>query len=164
MKTVLKLMTLAAIGIAAISVVGLSKLTSVSAQSAPTSAPASTQKPAAPAKASNGNGETHDDAQSAGETARLQALATITPQQAQQTAEQKMGKPADKVEIENDRGSLVYAVGFGQQDVKVDAGNGQILYTDNQNDGENNVAHPKSSIQISGTGAGDGDGETNDDG
>ena len=159
MKISLKLMTLAAIGI-----VGLGGLTSLSAQAAPSRVPAVAQKQQAPAEASDGDGETNDDAQSAAESARLQALATITPQQAQQTAEQKMGKPADKVEIENDGGSLVYAVSFGQQDVKVDAGNGQILYTDNQNDGENEAAHPKSSIQLSGTGAGDGDGETNDDG
>ena len=160
MKTSLKLISLAAIGIAAIGVVGLSRLTSVSAQSAPASAPAATEKPETPAETSGSDSETHDEAQNAEETARLEALATITPQQAQQTAEQKMGKPADKVEIENDEGSLVYAVSFGQQDVKVDAGNGQILYTDSQNDGENDAAHPKGSIQIPGTG----DGETNDNG
>jgi uncharacterized membrane protein YkoI len=161
MKTSLKLMT-----IAAISVVGLGSLSSMAAQSAPTHAPASAQRQQVTPEASDGDGETNDDAQSAAESSRLQALATITPQQAQQTAEQKMGKTADGVEIENDGGSLVYAVSFGRQDVKVDAGNGQILYTDNQN--ENNAqreaSHPKGSIQLSGTNAGDGDGETNDDG
>jgi uncharacterized membrane protein YkoI len=162
MKTSLKLITIAAIG-----VVGLGGLASVFAPSASARgifAAHKQQAPQAPAEASDGDGETNDDVQSAEESARLQALATITPQQAQQTAEQQMGKPADKVEIENDDGSLVYAVSFGQQDVKVDAGNGQILYTDNQNDGENDAAHPKGSIQLSGTDAGDGDGETNDDG
>lgn len=161
MKTSLKL-----IAVATIATVGLGSW--ARAQAAPASAPAPaaqrTQAPQAPTEASDGDGETNDDAQSAKESERLQALATITPQQAQQTAETQMGKPADKVEIENDGGSLVYAISFGHQDVKVDAGNGQILYTDNQNDGEHDAAHPKSSIQLSGTDAGDGDGETNDDG
>jgi Peptidase propeptide and YPEB domain len=149
MKTSLKLITIAAIG-----VVGLGGLASVSAPSASARGIFAAHKQQTPAEAGDGDGE----------SARLQALAIVTPQQAQQTAEQQMGKPADKVEIENDDGSLVYAVSFGQQDVKVDAGNGQILYTDNQNDGENDAAHPKSSIQLSETDAGDGDGETNDDG
>jgi uncharacterized membrane protein YkoI len=159
MKTSLKLIT-----VAAIATVGLGNW--ARAQAVPAHAPATqrAQAPQAPTEASDGDGETNDDAQSAKESERLQALATITPQQAQQTAETQMGKTADKVEIENDGGSLVYAVSFRHQDVKVDAGNGQILYTDNQNDGEHNAAHPKSSIQLSGTNAGDGDGETNDDG
>jgi uncharacterized membrane protein YkoI len=159
MKTSLKLMTIAAIGI-----VGLGGLASMSAPSASARGIFAAHKQQASAEASDGDGETDDDVQSPEESARLQALATVTPQQAQQTAEQQMGKPADKVEIENDDGSLVYAVSFGQQDVKVDAGNGQILYTDNQQDGDNEMTHPKSSIQLSGTDAGDGDGETNDDG
>jgi uncharacterized membrane protein YkoI len=146
--------------ITTIGVLGLCGLTSLSVRA--TTAIASAKQH--PIEASDGDGETDDDVQSAEESARLQALATVTPQQAQQAAEQHMGKPADKVEIENDGGSLVYAVSFGQQDVKIDAGNGQVLYTDNQNDGENDRVHPKSSIQLSETDRGDGDGETNDDG
>jgi uncharacterized membrane protein YkoI len=161
MKTSLKLMTAVVI-----SLVGLGGSASLFAQAASASTPAPSQSQHA-AEASDGDSETNDDAQDAAELARLQMLATITPQQAQQTAEQQMGKTADSVEIENDGGSLVYAVSFGQQDVKIDAGNGQVLYTDNQNDEDNaqqEASHPKSSIQLSGTDAGDGDGETNDDG
>jgi len=161
MKTSVKLLSVAMM--TALGIGGLTRM--VSAQSPAVIVAAEHRMSQAPAEASDGDGETNDDAQDPQESARLQALAKITPEQAQKAAEETMGKPADKVEIENDDGSLVYAVSFGQQDVKVDAGNGAILYTDNQHDQDPAQAnHPRSSIQISGTDAGDGDGETNDDG
>jgi Peptidase propeptide and YPEB domain len=149
MKTSLRLIIIAATGVVALGGLATGSIPSASARGI-----FSAHKQQAAPEASDGDQE----------SARLQTLATITPQQAQQTAEQQMGKPADKVEIENDDGSLVYAVSFGQQDVKVDAGNGQVLYTDNSQDEDHEMTHPKSSIQLSGTDVGDGDGETNDDG
>jgi len=161
MKTSVKLVSLAIM--TTLGIGGLAKM--VSAQPPTTVVVAAHPTSQAPKEASDGDGETNDDAQDPQESARLQALAKITPEQAQKAAETNMGKPADKVEIENDGGNLVYAVSFGQQDVKVDAGNGAILYTDNQHDQDHGQAqHPRSSIQLSETGAGDGNGETNDDG
>jgi hypothetical protein len=45
---------------------------------------------------------------------------------------------------------LVYAVVIGEKEVKVDAGNGQVLYVENANqeNNQNEASHPKSSIQV----------------
>lgn len=112
------------------------------------------------AEASDGDGETNDDAQ---EAAKLQPLAKITAQQAQQAVEASVGGKAKNVKLENEDGNLVYAVEIGQQDVKVDAGNGKVLYAENANqqNEKNEATHPKSSIQVKETS--DGDRETNDD-
>lgn len=113
------------------------------------------------AEVSDGDGETNDDAQ---EATKLQPLAKITAQQAQQAAETSVGGKASSVKLENEDGNLVYAVEIAQQEIKVDAGNGKVLYTENvnQEDDKNEATRPKSSIQVQE--ASDGDGETNDDG
>ncbi|MEH2425339.1 MAG: PepSY domain-containing protein [Nostoc sp.] len=113
------------------------------------------------AEASDGNGETNDDAQ---EAAKLQPLAKITAQQAQQAVEASVGGKASGVKLENEDGNLVYTVEIGQQNVKVDAGNGKVLYAENPNqqDEKNEATRPKSSIQVQETS--NGDRETNDDG
>ncbi|MEH1828132.1 MAG: PepSY domain-containing protein [Nostoc sp.] len=99
------------------------------------------------AEASDGDGETNDDAQ---EAAKLQPLAKITAQQAQQAVEASVGGKAKSVKLENEDGNLVYTVEIGQQDIKVDAGNGKVLYTENanQSDEKNEATRPKSSIQV----------------
>jgi uncharacterized membrane protein YkoI len=110
---------------------------------------------------SDGDGETNDDAQ---EASKLRSLAKITPQQAQQSAEESsQGAKASQVKLENENGNLVYAVTIGQTEVTVDAGNGKVLYTDSGKESDaNEVNRPRSSIQASQSN-GDGDGETNDD-
>lgn len=115
------------------------------------------------AEASDGDGETNDDAQEQQEAAKLQSLAKITAQQAQQAVEGSVGDKASSVKLENEDGNLVYAVKIGQQDVKVDAGNGKVLYAENGNeqDEQNEATRPKSSIQVQETS--DGDRKTNDD-
>ncbi|HEY9709610.1 MAG TPA: PepSY domain-containing protein [Oculatellaceae cyanobacterium] len=116
------------------------------------------------AEASDGDGETNDDVEEQQEAAKLQSLAKITPQQAQKAAETAKGGTANHVKLENEDGNLVYAVKIGQQEVKVDAGNGQVLYIENANQEDKNseASRPRSSIQVTDTS--DGDGETNDDG
>lgn len=118
-------------------------------------------------EASDGDGETNDDLKDQQEAKKLQSLAKITPQQAQQSAEAAEKGKAIRVKLENEDGDLVYAVVIGQKDVKVDAGNARVLYTESVNgdrkDDKNDRNHPRSSIQVSQS-AGDGDGETNDDG
>lgn len=112
-------------------------------------------------EASDGDGETNDDVEEQQEAAKLQPLAKITAQQAQQAAQTSVGGQASKVELENEDGNLVYAVKIGQQEVKVDAGNGRVLYSENENqeDEKNETSRPKSSIQVPSN-----DGETNDRG
>jgi uncharacterized membrane protein YkoI len=120
----------------------------------------------------NGDRETNDDAQETAEdqkaSVKLQSLAKITPQQAQKVAEAAQGGKAQNVTLENEDGNLVYAVMIAKKEVKVDAGNGHILYIEamNHENKKTDVSHPKSSTQITKSqgGDGDGDGEMNDDG
>ncbi|WP_315790230.1 PepSY domain-containing protein [Fischerella sp. JS2] len=115
------------------------------------------------AEASDGDGETNDDVQEQQEANKLQTLAKITPQQAQQAAEAFVGAKANSIKLENENGNLVYAVKIGQQEVSVDVGNSKVLYTENANqqDEKNEAMRPQSSIQVQEVG--DGDRETNDD-
>ncbi|GBF82938.1 PepSY domain-containing protein [Aphanothece sacrum] len=96
----------------------------------------------------DGDGEINDDAQEQKESANLQSLAKIGPQQAQQAAEKAIGSQASQVKLENEDGNLVYSVIIGQKDIKVDAGNGKILYTDTSNAETNEKDRPHSSIRI----------------
>lgn len=117
-------------------------------------------------KVANSDGGIKDDAKGQQESAKLQQLAKITPQQARVVAEAKQGETASSVKLENEHGSVVYAVIIGQAEVTVDAGNGRILYTENNQKNGNEGAehtHIKSSIQAS-VNAGDDDAQTNDDG
>ncbi len=98
------------------------------------------------------------------ESAKLQSLAKITLQQAQQSAEAALGGKASSVKLESENGNLVYSAIVGQKEVAVDAGNGKVLYTNDGKSETNEKNQPRSSIQVSQADTGDGDGETNDDG
>ncbi len=124
------------------------------------------QKQAVEPAGGDGDGEKNDDVKEQQESVKLQKLAKITPQQAQQAAEVAQGGKASNVKLENENGSVVYAVVIGNTEVKVDAGNGRVLYTEsNQENGKEGAERdrPKSSIQASAD-VGDGDGQTNNDG
>lgn len=71
-----------------------------------------------------------EDANEAGEMTQYQALATITSEQAQRTAEAAQGGAASKVKLDEEDGSLVYKVKFANAEVLVDAGSGKILKTE----------------------------------
>jgi hypothetical protein len=96
------------------------------------------------------------------EGTKLQTLAKISASQAQQTAEAAQGSKASSVKLENEDGNLIYAVNIGQKEVTVDAGNGQILSTEDTTKKGSEVegTHPHSSIQVTEVEHG----ETNDDG
>lgn len=113
---------------------------------------------------SDGDGETNDDAKEQQEAAQLQPLAKITAPQAQQAAEVAQKAKASEAKLGNEAGNLVYTVTIGQQVVAVDAGNAHILDVEglHQENGKPEVAHPRSSIQVSQSH--DRDAETNDDG
>ncbi len=97
------------------------------------------------AEVSDGDGETDDDAQ---ESAKLKSLAKISALQAQQFAEASLGSRASNVKLENEDGNLLYAVTIGQTEVKVDAGDGRVLYTEVVNSSDETTTHPNSSIRV----------------
>ncbi len=81
------------------------------------------------------------------ETKSLQSLAKITLEQAKQAAEEAVGGTASSVELEVEDGSLVYQVEIGQTEAVVDAGNGEVLYTESENEA-NEASRPQGSIQV----------------
>jgi len=74
----------------------------------------------------------------ADESAALQGKATISITDAEAAAlAANPGATVVKTELDNENGVLVYSVELSNgSDVKVDAGNGSILFTDNGGDGE----------------------------
>lgn len=120
------------------------------------------QSPAT-SEASDGDGEVNDDTEEQQEQAKLQPLTKITSSQAQKVAEATEGGKANEVKLENEDGNLVYSVIIGQKEIKIDAGNGRVLYaeSDNQNDEKDATSRPKSSIQVPQTEHGE-QGEMND--
>jgi uncharacterized membrane protein YkoI len=63
----------------------------------------------------------------ADEATALAPLAKITPDEASAAAQAEVSGAVQKVELENENGSLVYSVEIGGKDVKVDAGTGTVL-------------------------------------
>jgi uncharacterized membrane protein YkoI len=79
-----------------------------------------------------------DGMSEADESAALQAQATISAADAEAAAlAANPGTTVIKTEFDNENGVLVYSVELSNgSDVKVDAGNGSILFTDNEGGGE----------------------------
>ncbi|MBV6622548.1 MAG: PepSY domain-containing protein [Rivularia sp. (in: Bacteria)] len=103
------------------------------------------------AQASDGDGEINDDLEEKQEMAKYKSLAKITPEQAKAAAEAEIGGQASEVELENEDGNLVYEVEIGKKEVIVDAGNGKVLYTEDESQEDDEAAEanrPKSSIQV----------------
>lgn len=92
----------------------------------------------APDDNSTDGAETADD--EAAEAEALAGLATVTPEKAKAAALAEVPGTVIKVELDNENGSVVYSVeidtGSGQVDVKVDAGNANVLHQDADNDNE----------------------------
>lgn len=77
----------------------------------------------------------------ADEAKALESLATISPDQARDAALAAVPGTAGKVELDNENGAVVYSVEITDSsgsdiDVKVDAGNGQVVHQD-ADDGDN---------------------------
>jgi Peptidase propeptide and YPEB domain len=156
MKTTTLIVT--GISISLLGLLGVSRF--VSAKPSPTSVVAQTQSQQK--ESNDGDKETNDDAKDQQELKQLQALTKITPQQAQQAAIATQPGTVASVQLENEDGNLVYTVAIGQKEVKVDAGNGKVLYTDDAKSENDGMKHPSSSIQVAEPAGGDGDGEKND--
>jgi uncharacterized membrane protein YkoI len=69
----------------------------------------------------------YGDLSEADEAAVLAPLAKITPDEAGAAAQAQVPGQVQKVELENENGSLVYSVNISGKDVKVDAGTGAVL-------------------------------------
>ncbi len=154
MKTTALIVT--ALSVSFLGFIGVSRL--VSAKPSPTSVVAKQAQPQSQEKEVNdGDKETNDDAKDQQESAQLQALAKITPQQAQQAAISTQPGTVASVQLENEDGNLVYTVAIGQKEVKVDAGNGKVLYTDDAKSENDDMKRPSSSIQVAEPAGGDGE-------
>jgi uncharacterized membrane protein YkoI len=84
----------------------------------------------------------------AGESAALQSMAKITPDQARDAALAAVPGTADKVELDNENGNVVYSVQItdangAKTDVKVDAGNGSVLHQDSAQNEANQGAETR---------------------
>ena len=120
-----------ALAVAGVGIVGLIGIGHSSfAQTAVHSPVAVLQKQVVEPAGGDGDGEKNDDLQEQQESAKLQKLAKITPQQATQAAEAKQGGKASSVQLEKEHGNLVYAVVIGKTEVTIDASNGQVLATE----------------------------------
>lgn len=80
------------------------------------------------------DGEETEDRAEGAESERLKSLARITPEQARDAALAQVPGTIKKVELENEDGNVVYGVEVktksGERDVKVDAGDGRVLYVE----------------------------------
>ncbi len=80
--------------------------------------------------------ETANEPSEQDENQALAGLAKITADQARQIAETKIGGTASDVKLENENGTLVYAVKIANQEVKVDAGNGSVPRVENNDNNQ----------------------------
>ncbi|MHB8928346.1 MAG: PepSY domain-containing protein [Bacillota bacterium] len=74
----------------------------------------------------------------AAEAAALQAMAKLSPEQAKAAALAAVPGTVVEVDLDNENGNLVYSVEVktadGVKELKIDAGNGQVLAQDSQNE------------------------------
>jgi uncharacterized membrane protein YkoI len=108
------------------------------------------------ASGNEAKGAEEDDA---AEAARLQKLATVTPEEAKAAALVAEPGKAGKVELESENGNVVYDVevttSTGTVDLKIDAGNAKVLQTEKE-DGEKNDKKESGSDKESGNEKADG--------
>lgn len=89
-----------------------------------------------------------EDLEEVTEFLQLQSLAMVPILEALQAGEAFAGEQAHTVELENEDGNLVYEVVVGRQEIYVDAGTGEVLYTEGGSD--DNETEQASSIQVPG--------------
>lgn len=95
--------------------------------------------------------EAEEELEEEQEAARLQPLAKITAEQAKEAALKAQSGKVTELELEAENGSLVYEVTISETEIFVDAGNGDILYTQGVNekvDEATEQARPRGSIQV----------------
>lgn len=77
--------------------------------------------------------EPENDASDREQDTQYQSLATVTLEQAMQTAEDAHSGTPVAINLDEEDGSLVYEVEFPDADVFVDAGNGEVLQVEPEN-------------------------------
>lgn len=136
--------TVAAV-LAGLGITGAAAAQNDNAPSAPRSSDQQLEEPAytgsvrAPQGGQDSESESKDD--EAAEVQALEGLATISPDEARDAALAAVPGTADKAELDNENSSVVYSVEVTGADgtvtdVKVDAGNGQVLAQDTGEDSE----------------------------
>ncbi len=70
------------------------------------------------------------------ENQALAGQASISADQAKQAAEAQVGGTASSVQLDSENGLLVYEVKIGNQEVKVDAGDGSVLKVEKGDNGQ----------------------------
>lgn len=87
--------------------------------------------------------EDPEDQEEIEEFLELQSFATVSILDALNAGEAFAGKSAHTVELDNEDGNLVYEVVVGRQEIYIDAGNGQVLSSE-----EESADEQPSSIQV----------------
>ena len=89
-----------------------------------------------------------EDTESVATALKLQQFPIIPIQDALEVAETFSGEKAHTVALENEEGNLVYEIVIGLDEIYVDAGNGEILFTETASRSDNDNDQPRSSIQV----------------
>lgn len=93
--------------------------------------------------------ETEEDLQEEKRIAKYKSLAKITFEEAKKAGETAIGGKANEVELDIENGGLVYDVEVGNKEAIIDAGNGKVLYVqDEEAEEKTKVDKPRSSIRI----------------
>lgn len=80
---------------------------------------------------------------------KYKSLAKITYEEAKKAGEAAIGGKANEVELDIENGGLVYDVEIGDKEAIVDAGNGKVLYIQDESAEEKaKIGKPRSSIRI----------------
>ena len=88
-----------------------------------------------------------EDVESVTKALNLQQFDIIPIQDALKIAETASGKTAHTIALENEDGNLVYEVAIGLEEIYVDAGNGEILFTEKSSQSDD-IGDVESSIQV----------------
>lgn len=95
--------------------------------------------------------EANEEQNEAAESQALQAKAKITADDAKNAALKAVSGTVKKVSLDNENGNVVYSVeiqtAMGVVDVKVDAGNGQVLAQDRDNGEDNEIDNDDIQVQ-----------------
>jgi uncharacterized membrane protein YkoI len=133
---------------ATLGLAGIVGFTNADSPKQPVSAPADgksgdqTQDPSYKSSVTAPEQNGHNEAD---ESAALQSMAKITPDQARDAALAAVPGTAEKVELDNENGNVVYSVQItdangAKTDVKVDAGNSSVLHQDSAQNEANQSA------------------------
>ena len=88
-----------------------------------------------------------EDVESVTKALNLQQFDIIPIQDALKVAEMALGGTAHTIVLENEEGNLVYEVAIGLEEIYIDAGNGEVLFTEKSGQSDD-IDGVMSSIQV----------------